>query len=74
MTRAYAFETIQHDMIAYGIWNHCDSGRMYTTDEFLTLFGEKMPEHLKKLITEHVTHLQCFFEPPQTQTLAKITG
>lgn len=49
-------------MIACGVWNYAINMKIYTTDEFVNEFGDKMPEDLINLLKTNVGRLQYYLD------------
>lgn len=45
-----------------GVWDYTVCARVYTTHEFIKLFGDKMSDKLKDLLNKHVSRLQAYFD------------
>lgn len=53
---------IREKMRECGIWNYAINMKIYTTDEFITEFGDKMPEDLINLLKTNVGRLQYYMD------------
>lgn len=44
------------------IWSCAQNLKIYTTDEFIELYGHKMSDELKQLLTENVGRIQKYLD------------
>lgn len=51
---------IRQKMRECGVWNLTVNTQIYTTEEFLNEFGDKMPNDLKELLKNNISHLQYY--------------
>jgi predicted Zn-dependent protease with MMP-like domain len=45
-----------------GVWMRTVQMEVYTAEEFISKFGDTMPDELQKLIKENVSRLQSYFD------------
>lgn len=53
---------IREKMTECGVWNFAMNMKIYTTDEFIGQFGDKMPNDLTNLLKENVGRLQYYLD------------
>ena len=53
---------IRSKMRACGVWNYAENMKIYTSEEFINQFGDKMPNDLIVMIKKYVKRLQYYFD------------
>lgn len=55
-------QRIREKMRECGVWNHAINMKIYTTNEFILEFGDKMPSELIALLKANVNRLQYYMD------------
>jgi hypothetical protein len=55
-------ETIRQKMSACGVWEFAKQMQVYTSEQFVNEFDDKMPNDLKDMLLQNVNRMQKYLD------------
>lgn len=55
-------EQIKKEMTNCGVWEFANQMQVYTSEQFVNEFGDKMPSKLKNMLLQNVNRMQKYLD------------
>ena len=65
---------IRKMMTAEGAWNGAMNMQVYTTEEYISEFGDKMSDELKKLLRANIGRMQSYLDDRILEPIGALAG